>query len=380
MINSYRHGAPFSAWRLLFVLALLACFSTAALAANHIAGSVRNVTRAEPAAGDQVILLRMENEMREESRLKVDAGGMFSFNVQYPDKPYLVRVTHEGVSYDQQASAGDVLAISVFDAAPRVPDITGGIEILRAGTNGNLLHVSDMVEILNDSKPPRTQAGSRAFEVYLPPNARVDSVLAAGPGKMAVMISAVPVPGDPGHYTLAFPLRPGASKFAFNYDLPYENRAAFHTRHAYPLQQLAVMIPPTMKFSSRSAAFRMLATGNSRYQVQAVNHLGAGNGPDFELAGTGTLPQLEGQASSQVHWQSAPPLNPGLSAPPALLPSSAGMDLNAKPAKLPSQTLVLSVVTVVLLAICALLLRRARKTPPVSRITDRRRFTTFLQS
>jgi len=361
MINSHGPGAPSLGRRWLSLLALLACFPVAALATKNITGSVRNLTRAEPAAGDQVILLRMEKEMREESRLKTDAGGMFSFNVQYSDKPYLVRVIHEGVSYDQPAAAGDVLAISVFDAAPRVPGITGGIEILRAGTNGDLLHVSDMVEILNDSNPPRTQAGDRAFEIYLPPNARMDSVLAAGPGKIAAIISAVPVPGDPGHYTLAFPLRPGATKFAFNYDLLYEGRAAFHTRHAYPLQQLAVMIPPTMKFSSRSRAFQMLAVGNSRYQVQAANRVGAGNGPDFELAGTGALPPLEGQAGSQAHPQPIAPLNPAPSAAPALLPSSARMDLDLKQTKPQSQTLVLGVVTVVLLAICALLLWRARK-------------------
>jgi hypothetical protein len=198
--------------------------------------------------------MRVDKEMREEARLKTDAGGMFTFNLQYSDKPYLVGVIHEGVSYEQQVSAGNTLTISVYDSAPRVAGIRGGIEIVRAGTNGNLLHVSDMVEILNESNPPRTQTGERAFEVYLPANAKMDSVLAAGSGKMASMISVSAVPGDPGHYTVDFPLRPGATKFAFNYDVPYEGRAAFHTRHVYPMQQLAVMIPPSMKFTSRGRA------------------------------------------------------------------------------------------------------------------------------
>jgi len=70
-----------------------------------------------------------------------------------------------------------------------------------------LLHVSDMVEIKNESSPPLTEAGERTFEVYLPANAKIDSVLAAGPGEMGVMISAVPVPDEPGHYAVNFPLR-----------------------------------------------------------------------------------------------------------------------------------------------------------------------------
>jgi hypothetical protein len=39
-----------------------------------------------------------------------------------------------------------------------VTAISGGIEIIRAGTQGNLLHVSDMVEIKNDSNPPMTRS------------------------------------------------------------------------------------------------------------------------------------------------------------------------------------------------------------------------------
>ena len=88
--------------------------------------------------------------------------------------------------------------------------------------------------------PPVTQAGERTFEVFLPANAQLDSVLAAGPEKIGSTIVANAVPGEPGHYTLNFPLRPGATKFAFNYDLPYRGRAAFQIKLAYPLQQLEV--------------------------------------------------------------------------------------------------------------------------------------------
>src|ERR1700687_4867970 len=183
---------------LLAALALLACLSTAAAGANTITGTVRNQTRGDPAAGDEVILIRLNGGMQEEARAKTDSQGAFTLNAQHPDKPYLVRVFHQGVSYDQQASAGQALSIQVFDAATHVQGITGTIEILRTGTVGNLLHVSDMVEIKNESSPPLTQAGGRTFEMYLPPSAKIDSVLAAGPGEMSVIISAALVPGEPG--------------------------------------------------------------------------------------------------------------------------------------------------------------------------------------
>jgi hypothetical protein len=363
MMNFPLCGKGFRMRRRLFsALALLACCSIATLGANNITGSVRNQSRGEPAAGDSVILVRLDGAMHEEARAKTDAHGAFALNVQYPDKPYLVRVVHQGVSYDRQASAGDALSIQVFDAARRVQGVTGRIEILRTGTKGNLLHVSDIYEVRNESSPPLTQAGERTFEAYLPAKAKISSVLAAGPGEIGVMISAAPVPGEPGHYAVSFPLRPGATKLAFNYDLPYDGRAAFQTRHAYPLRQFAVMIPPTMKFSSHSSAFQTLAIGNSRYQVRAANQLKAGEGPGFEVSGIGALPPLGDQAKSQE--LSHPPAlpNPTLSAPyRAALPSLASIDSRSKRTQPPSQSLVLDGVTCILLAACALLVWRARK-------------------
>jgi hypothetical protein len=248
---------------------LLAICCAAALAAETITGVVRNQTRSQLTAADEVVLLRLDQTtnnlgVQEEARVRTDSQGSFAVQVRYPDAMHLLRVIHDGVNYDQRVSIGDIVYLDVFDADPNVRGMTGTIEIIRVGTNGNLLHVSDMIEISNNSTPPRTQGGARTFEVFLPPHARLDSVLAASSGSgpragstsgtepIGMMISAAPVTGEPGHYSVNFPLRPGATKFAFNYDLPYSGSARFTTKSLYPLQQLAVMIPPTMSFVSPS--------------------------------------------------------------------------------------------------------------------------------
>jgi hypothetical protein len=353
---------------LLAVLAVIMCFSTVALGASNITGSVRNQSRGEPAAGDEVILLRLDIGMPEETRAKIDTRGMFTLNVQYPDKPYLVRVIHQGVSYDQQAAPGQSLSIEVFDAAPEVRGVTGTIEIIRTATNGKLLHVSDLVEIKNASNPPLTQAGERTFEVYLPAKAKIGSVLAAGPGTLGMTISAAAVSGEPGHFIVNFPLRPGATKFAFNYDLPYLGRVSFHTKHAYPLQQLAIMIPAAMKFSSPSPAFEIIKTGNRRYQVHAANQLKAGEGPEFEVSGTGALPSLGEQDSSHQRFPSPASPHPTQSLParailPSLAISNSRPTLQTQPT---SQSLVLGALTSILLAASALLVWRGRKARTLS--------------
>jgi hypothetical protein len=365
MMGFLMRGAQAGRARILSAAVLLVFFSDGAMGAGNITGIVRNLSRDEPDAGDEVILLRVDHAMQAEFRAKTGAQGAFSLHVANSAKSYsyVVRVIHQGIAYDQRASAGDTLTIQVFDAARRVHGISASIEILRAGTNDHLLHVSDMYELHNESSPPMTQAGDRTFEVYLPANAKLDSVLAAGPEKIGAEISANLIPGEPGHYAVDFPLRPGDTKFAFNYDVPYEGQAVFNTRLVYPLRQLAVMIPPSMNFSSPSAAFEPLATGRSDFQVQTVSRLEAGEGPVFEVSGTGALPPLGDPSKSlapQVSPQSTGPVIPVPGQP--ALPLPGRIDSRTDQAQPPSQSILLGGLTAVLLSACAFLIWQAHKT------------------
>jgi hypothetical protein len=312
---------PIRSWQSVLALLLVGLSTTPSaeeVGSAIIRGSVQNLTRGQPAAGDEVILVALDQGfdhgtgLRAQAPTQTDAQGVFVFQLRPPYKPYLVRVVHQGVTYDQKASAGDNLSISVYDAASKVSAITGSVEILRFGTriaaNQKFLHVSDMYEIRNESNPPMTQAGPSTFDVYLATNAKLDSVMAAGPSpsrdaaqeKIGLMISSFPVAGEPGHYSVNFPLRPGATRFAFNYDVPYQGRARFQTRREYGFQQFAVMIPSGMRFSSPSSAFQKLPTGDNEYQVQAVMRLKAGDGPAFELSENGFLPSVQAKNQAPV--------------------------------------------------------------------------------
>jgi hypothetical protein len=351
---------------------LIAVCSASVLAATSIKGVVRDQTRGRFAAGAEVILFHLDQNgldrnMQEETRTKTDSQGLFTLDVRSQGKLHLVRVVHQGVNYDRQASAGDDVFIDVFDAISKVQGVTGSIEIIRIGIAGNHLHISDLVEIKNVSSPPLTQAGERTFEAYLPAHAKIDSVLAAGPGKIAVLISATPVPGEPGHYAVNFPLQPGATKFAFNYDLPYDAHATFRPKSMYPLQQLAVMIPPTMKFTSQSPAFQVRRTGNDYYQVEAANVVKAGEGPGFEISGVGALPALRAQESPPKQPVTAQTI-PALSAPAisrARAQGASGLDTVAAsgipPRSSRVQWWVLGATTVMLGACGFLLWRRQRQ-------------------
>jgi hypothetical protein len=158
-----------------------------------------------------------------------------------------------------------------------------------------------------------TQAGERAFELYLPAAARIDSLLAADPGGIGVLISAAAVTREPGHYTVNFPLRPGDTKFAVNYDVPYAGHARFHHQIRYPMQQVAIMLPPAMTFKSNPSGFHLLAASDANAQVQAINAVESGEVPAFEISGTGSIPALT--AETKIGPQSQTPAVTGSALP-----------------------------------------------------------------
>lgn len=291
-------GAASRLFEILGCAAVLFGWVVACRGADIITGEVRNATKAQPAAGDEVILLGLDENRHEESRTKVNSQGMFTIDLKDPGRPHLLRVMHQGVSYDKTVSSGGRVTIDVFDSTARAPGIAGRIEIIRAGTSEEMLHVSDMIEITNRSDPLVTQAGARTFEVYLPSDAIIKSILAAGPGDGAESISAEPAGREPGHYAVNFPLRPGATKFAFNYDLPYKGRAKFRAKSDYPFQQLAVMIPPAMRFTARASAFHTLPVGGDRYHVVSAENVKAGTELAFEISGTGAMPATGAKSQS----------------------------------------------------------------------------------
>jgi len=66
--------------RAILSMVLFIGFSSAALASN-ITGLVRNQSRGQPAAGDEVILIRLDQGMQQEEHTRTNAHGAFSLNV-----------------------------------------------------------------------------------------------------------------------------------------------------------------------------------------------------------------------------------------------------------------------------------------------------------
>jgi hypothetical protein len=288
------------------LLLVCCCYALSACAADTIAGKVRNQTTQTPAAGDDVILLRLGEGMEEQERTRTDAEGAFGFQVA-PDARHIVRVLHQGVNYDQTVNGASSLEITVFDAVAKIPDVSGNLGIARLEADGQLLKITEMYAISNNSNPPVTQAGPHNFVFSMPPKASLDSFMVKKAGAVWVNVTPSPIPAQKDRYAVDFPLRPGDTLFKYVYHLPYDGHATLHLKLAYPIRNFGVIHPPTMSFKATSPrTFASPGLVQGLQLEQAVSKPVVREVPAFEISGVGTVPPVATEAMSLPSPASAP--------------------------------------------------------------------------
>jgi hypothetical protein len=286
--------------RLALALLAFTALTGSALAAS-ITGTVINKTTNKPAAGDDVVLIRLAQGMQESTRAKTDKKGHFSLDVADSDNLHLVRVTHDKANYFQPVPPGTTnLDFEVFTAAAKVEGVTGEADVLKIQSDpgGANLTVTEMFFLKNDSNPPKTQFSDRPFEFDLPAGAVVQGSLALAPGGMPVRSAPVPL-GD-NHYTFIFPIRPGETRFQVSYTVPYKGSFTFTPHPSLPTDTVAIVMPKSMKFQPAAGAPYQAVTEETTAQAYAARGVTASEPLAFTLSGTGQLPRDSDTAQGQA--------------------------------------------------------------------------------
>jgi hypothetical protein len=288
----------FSLRRLAAAVAVVLAFSGFALA-DSISGTVTNKTNNKPAAGDEVVLIRLAQGMQESTRTKTDAKGEFTLEVPDPGV-HLIRVTHDKANYFRPAPPGtQSVDVEVFDAAAKVAGVSSEADVMRIQTDesGKSLRVTENFWIKNDSNPPKTQFGERPFEFYLPAGAVIEGSAALGPGGMPVQASPMPL-GDANHYTFIFPIRPGETRFQITYRLPYNGSLKLGPKPTMTTDTVAIMMPKSMKFVSGSSANYTPVTEETTAQTYVVRNVSPSQSLEFTISGAGQLPRDNAAATA----------------------------------------------------------------------------------
>src|SRR5580704_3039937 len=270
---------------------MVAAFSSFALA-ESITGVVTNKTTNKPAAGDDVVLIRLQQGMQEASRTKTDSHGRFTLDV--PDQGiHLVRVTHDKANYFRPAPPGtQSVEVEVYNAAAKVKGVSSEADVMRLQTDesGKALHVVENFFVKNESSPPLTQFSDRPFEFYLPEGAVVEGSAALAPGGMPVQASPVPL-GEANHYAFIFPIRPGETRFQISYRLPYGGSLKFAPRVMMPTDTIAIMMPKSMTFKPGPSAPYTPVTEETTAQTYVARSVQPSQALDFTVSGAGQMPR-----------------------------------------------------------------------------------------
>jgi hypothetical protein len=275
-----------------------------ALAAT-ITGTVTNGTNNKPSAGDDVILVSLQQRMQETARTKTDAHGKYSIDVPDPGM-HLIRVDHQKASYFQPAPPNTATVdVQVFDVAAAVPGITTEANVMRIETDPQGLHVTQSYFVKNDSTPPRTQFSSHSYEIYLPPDAKIEGAAAMGPGGMPVASSPAPM-GEKGHYAYLFPLRPGETQFQVTYSLPYSGSAKLVPKLADAADNVVIMVPKSMTFTPDAATHYQPINDDINAQTFVAKNVSPTQALGFSVSGSGALPRDVQTAQSANGQPGAP--------------------------------------------------------------------------
>jgi hypothetical protein len=275
-------------------LCLLALTAPFALAQTSIKGTVTNKTTGKPAAGDDVVLIRLSQGMQESTRGKTDSRGRFSLAVPDPGGVHLVRVTHDKANYFEPVQPNtDTIDVDVYTGAEHVEGITGEADVMRIQTDppGTSLAVVENFFVKNDSAPPKTQFGPKAFEFYLPQGAVVDGSAALGPGGMPVRSAPVPLGDTPGHYSFIFPIRPGETRFQVSYHVSYNGSLGFTPHPSMLTDTVAVIMPKSMTFKPAPNVSYTPVTEETTTQTYASRNVSPSEPVGFTVSGTGQLPR-----------------------------------------------------------------------------------------
>ncbi len=161
---------------------------------------------------------------------------------------------------------------------------------MRLETDQQGLHVTQSYFVKNDSAPPRTQLSTHSYEIYLPEGAQVEASAAMAPGGMPVASSPVPL-GEKGHYAFVFPIRPGETRFQVSYRLPYTGSYKFSERLAIPAENVAIIMPKSMKFTGSASTPFPVINDDANAQTFLAKNVPAAQPVEFTVSGTGAMPR-----------------------------------------------------------------------------------------
>jgi hypothetical protein len=291
MIRSSHNIAPRLATFLIALTAvvLVAAPLSPAASATTYTGTVHNGTTGKSAAGVDVVLLSLAENMESVANTKTDAQGKYQLTYNPAGQmPMLVRAIYKGVNFHAMMPPGTVTAdVNVYEPSTSASTVKMPTRLILLQPNGSVLAVDEIYTIQNSSTPPLAYFKTDGdYEFQTPDGADKMQVSAQGPEGMPLVQGTI----DRGknRYAVAYAFRPGDSAVNLSYQLPYAgDKTSIHFGTIYAADKVVIFAPPAVSISS--AGFQ--PAGNEKgYTVYARDAIPAGASFDVSVSGTAPPP------------------------------------------------------------------------------------------
>jgi hypothetical protein len=278
-------------FRKIFCLLLTVC--AAHCAGQTVRGIVHNGTDGKPQSGELVFLMMGANEI---GRAISDQKGEFRIDPQLPDgtsaDTLKVRVSHQGVGYQQPIQFGITADVTVYDAATRADGLSEYLSIFQfEARSADHVDVTELHAIQNDSWPRRTRVDPQNFDLPLPEGAYKLFVTITEPDGQGARLSFADPSNQHAPYRLGVPLKPGLTKYVLSYALPYRGELRFWRSAQYSTKKIFIVLPKSMRFTPPATLHFHAVPDDTGAQVQEIDSLAEHVVLAFQVAGTGVLAQ-----------------------------------------------------------------------------------------
>jgi hypothetical protein len=214
-------------------------------------GTVINATTGKAQQSVIVTLVQPGAQgMQTIATVKSDADGKFKIDKEVPPGPALLQAIYQGVLYTLVLPPGGPSSgvhVKVYDSTTKAGVAKVSQHMILIEPSANSLDVSETFLIENESTTTYLDSSKGSIQFYLPDAAEGKvSVTINSPGGMPIQRSAEKTT-EKNVYKIAYPVKPGESRFDVSYSLPPSDTFASKILHGEGVTRLVTPSTVTLE-------------------------------------------------------------------------------------------------------------------------------------